>query len=403
MSSMPPVPRKSVSVFGLGNTGSPFVGHLAWMPSIEVVNLIDGDVYEHKNLYSQQISPDDVGLAKAEVQATRLRQLNPTLAVHAYVAWAQDVPRGLLAADLFVSCLDSRVARQFVNEVAWRLSIPWVDVAVDAEATLVRVNTYVPASGGACMECAWSDDDYAALEHVYPCQQGGVAVPATNAPSALGAVAAGLAAIEAQALLIGKPTPPDGPRQILLDVGQHRCLVTAYRRNAHCRFDHEAWTVERLPGWPGGLSLRQLVQYACAGGDVRRASVRLPGHGFVRQLVCPRCGGPGQACLHLERRVINDTHRCVTCGAGLTPSPFHTIDWLPLASLGSSELRSSLSSLGFHVGDIVAVRTESGERRFVLQHQGAKACKSSGPHALSGSSATGSSTEGGTARDGSHS
>ena len=53
--------------------------------------------------------------------------------------------------DLIVSCLDSKAARQHVNEIAWRLGTPWIDCGVLGSQSLVRVNAYFPAQGSPCL------------------------------------------------------------------------------------------------------------------------------------------------------------------------------------------------------------------------------------------------------------
>ena len=51
---------------------------------------------------------------------------------HAFAiqAAANDVAMGLLRGDLMVACLDSRASRQAVNEIAFRLGVPWIDLGV---------------------------------------------------------------------------------------------------------------------------------------------------------------------------------------------------------------------------------------------------------------------------------
>ena len=52
------------------------------------------------------------------------------------------MPRGLLRGGLIVSCLDSRVTRQYVNEIAWRLKTPWIDCGILGSQNLARVNQH---------------------------------------------------------------------------------------------------------------------------------------------------------------------------------------------------------------------------------------------------------------------
>jgi len=113
-----------------GNIGSHLVPHLGRLPGIERVTLVDPDNYERRNLWSQDITPGAIGRSKARVQARRLQRINPQLRVEAIASAVEDVPLGRLRCDLILACLDSRRARQTVNEVAWRLGIPWIDAGV---------------------------------------------------------------------------------------------------------------------------------------------------------------------------------------------------------------------------------------------------------------------------------
>src|SRR5439155_23871873 len=129
------------------------------------------------------------------VQARRLRRINPALAVTEIFAAVENVALGLLRGAVLLACLDSRAARRSVNTAVWRLGMPWIDAGVLADGLLARVNVYLPGPDQPCLECAWEERDYEALEQEYPCAGQGVA-PATNAPSALGALAASLQALE---------------------------------------------------------------------------------------------------------------------------------------------------------------------------------------------------------------
>ncbi len=73
--------------------------------------------------------PLDIGRPKVLAQAEKLRRIRPGfghagLDMIALQQRIEDVPRGLLKCDLIVSCLDSKAARQHVNEIAWRLKRP---------------------------------------------------------------------------------------------------------------------------------------------------------------------------------------------------------------------------------------------------------------------------------------
>ena len=198
-----------------GNIGSHLVPHLARMRQVDRVTLIDRDVYEARNVYAQDITPRDVGKPKAVVQARRLRRIRPSLHVEAISDAVERIPMGTLRSDVILSCLDSRISRQQVSQFAWRLGIPLIDAGVEAGGLLARVNVYVPGRDTPCLECAWDDRDYDALEQTYPCL-GHAEVAATNAPSSLGSLAASLQAIECLKLLDGRADQAVVGKQVLL-------------------------------------------------------------------------------------------------------------------------------------------------------------------------------------------
>ena len=52
---------KSVTLIGAGgNIGSHLVPHLGRMPGVERITLVDRDIYEERNLFSQDILPGDI-------------------------------------------------------------------------------------------------------------------------------------------------------------------------------------------------------------------------------------------------------------------------------------------------------------------------------------------------------
>ncbi len=155
---------RSVVVIGLGNIGSHLVPHLARLPPVARLVLVDPDTYDANNLQSQDFSSSAVGGSKVAVQARRLRQINPHLRIDTLPRAVETVPMGRLRGAVILACVDSRAARQTINQIAWRLGVPWIDAGVEPRAGLARVNAYLPGPSTPCLECAWGDDDYAHLD-----------------------------------------------------------------------------------------------------------------------------------------------------------------------------------------------------------------------------------------------
>ena len=110
----------------------------------------------------------------------------------------ETVPLGRLRADVILACVDSRAARQYLNQAARHLGVPLIDAGVFPDGLLARVSVFLPGAEHACLECTWDQADYDAIEQSYPCQGGVPDAAASGAPAHLGALAAAVQAIECQ-------------------------------------------------------------------------------------------------------------------------------------------------------------------------------------------------------------
>jgi molybdopterin/thiamine biosynthesis adenylyltransferase len=398
---------KRVVVVGAGgNIGSHLVPHLGRMPEVGSVLLIDRGVYEAKDIAGQAILPADVGRRKATVQARRLRRIAPHLEVQGLHADIERLPWGALRGDLVLAGLDSRRARQWVNEVARRLGVTWVDAGVEGAGLLARLDVYAPGDEAACLECAWDERDYRELEQAYPCS-GAVdeppptepppaaapagepppaAAPAgepppTAAPASLGALAAALQAIEAAQLLAGGAgvasageagRPASGPAtlagsRLLIDAAHHRHLVVRLPRRGDCRFgDHRPWTIEPLANRPRRISLDDVLALGAGLDDGGGLRLSVAASRFVRRLVCPACG-ENRTLLRLEVSLSAGRRRCGRCGAALRAAAFDRALTLTPASLPERLRRRSLHGLGFRDGEVFTLAGARGARHFEIR------------------------------------
>jgi molybdopterin/thiamine biosynthesis adenylyltransferase len=335
---------KSIVVAGAGGViGSHLISHLARLPGVGRVALIDRDTYEPRNLANQDILPRDVGRPKVLVQAMRLVRIRPNLEVEAIHAPLESVPLGTWRANLIVACLDSRAARQVVNERAWRVGVPWLDSGVMAAESLARVNVYAPAPDASCLECAWSADDYRLMEQHYPCD-GPSGVPApTGASSALGALAAALLAVECQKMLGGETECAAVGRQVTLNARWHQFSVTSFQRNRRCRFDHATWPIEP---WSCDTRKLLLLDLLADGGRAR-----VPGHRFARRRQCRGCGNVIPL-FHLECSLDPSFSQCGACGKPMATPGFDMVENLS-RDLPPEVLNLSLDEAGLRYGDVV--------------------------------------------------
>ena len=333
----------SVTVVGLGNIGSHAAVLLARTPEVTRLILVDRDSYEPLNLEAQDILPCDVGRPKAQVQARRLRRIRPALRVEALEGAVENLPLGRLRAEALLSCVDSRRARQSINEISWRLGIPWIDAGVHGQQLLARVNVYLPGEERPCVECAWAASDYESLEQVYPCDGPVGRGPArTGSPAALGALAAALQALECRKVLRRECDRAAVGRQLTFDTQWHKQYVASLARNPDCRFDHRTWRVEKLECRLDRFSVRQALRL---GG-----CVELERKPFARRLVCRQCGA-SRRLLWLACALDGAAGRCADCGAAMTAAGFDLIERLSDA-LPPSDLDLALSDVGLRGGDI---------------------------------------------------
>ncbi len=348
-----------ICLAGLGNIGSHMVPHVARMPGVDRVTLIDRDVYEPQNLVGQDIITEEIGEPKALVQSRRIQRIAPDLRVEAIVDSIENVPLGAMRCDVLLSGLDSKRARQVVNERAWYLGIPWVDGGVEADGLLARATVYIPGENHACIECGWGPREYETIEQKYPCGGGSVSAPATGAPSALGGLAASLVAIETQLLLSGARGPDSAGHSVLIDARHHTYYPTRLVFNPRClmplHLNTPAAVARAVEECRDDVALGELLDGA--------GSLRVLGQFFATALTCGRCGD------RREEFRLNASFRtrpaaaCGRCGHEMIPTGFDTTDELHSTSLPAAVLSSSLRDLGIRQGDWLRVSGPDGLTR----------------------------------------
>ncbi len=368
-------PGARVLAIGLGNIGSHLISHIGRMPEVAEVTLIDHDVYERGNLESQSITPSEVGRPKALVQARRLRRINPALRVLPIIDSVERLPLGRLRADVILACVDSRRSRLAISQAAWRVGAPLVDAGVDGAGLLARANVYLPGGDGPCLECAYDERDYAALETVYPCtapsdKNGGdksVRAFSTAAPSTIGALAAALQAIECGKLLTRQFEQAAIGQQILIDARHHRHYLTTIPRNPNCRFDHEVWPITAIRNRPSSITLGEALTLVGACDPARRGiGIAVEGHVFVSQLTCRGCGWK-RSVLRLDRSLRPPERVCESCRQEtMFAAGFDQSEQLEASALPHRVLRRSLASFGLRDGDVFSLVVPSGRFHFEI-------------------------------------
>lgn len=348
-------------VVGLGNIGSHLVSHLGRMPAIGRLVLIDPDSYDASNRSGQAITAAAVGQIKVEVQRAVVREINPELAVDARHAPVEEIPLGHLRGDVMLSCLDSRAARQYVNEVARLLGVPWVDAGVEPDSWLARINMYAPEADAACLECAWDQRDYELLPQSYPCQAHD-ATPGTRAASSLGALAASLQAIECLKLLTGRPAKAAVGRQVLVDAKTHVLFRSTLPRNERCRLPHlPPIEVRDIEARVDELTVSETCALAVPSSNRAPLQLGVPMRSWVQRQVCRACGDV--ASIPTLRGRTPAPRSCPRCDGRLEVSGFDQQEELSSDDLGSVAQRT-LAELGLRNGELIGIK-QSDEVRYV--------------------------------------
>ncbi|WP_273651133.1 molybdopterin-synthase adenylyltransferase MoeB [Cellulomonas fimi] len=117
-----------VFVVGAGGLGAPVLTYLA-AAGVGTIAVVDDDVVDHSNLHRQVLfGTDDVGRAKVDVTAERLRRINPHVRVLTHRTRvspenALDLFRGY---DLVIDGTDNFATRYLVNDACVILDLPYV-------------------------------------------------------------------------------------------------------------------------------------------------------------------------------------------------------------------------------------------------------------------------------------
>lgn len=337
----------SLTVAGLGNIGSQAAPVAARIPEVARLILVDPDVYEVKNLSTQGIGREALNRPKVEVIAEQVRSIRPDLDVRIFAQRVESVPWGLLRADIFLGCLDTKAARRELNRIARRLGAGYIDAGVAAESRLVRVGVF-PAGVDVCMECGWGRADYANLEVPHACQGGEIRGHATNAPAHLGQLAAAMQVQECHRMMLGRDQGEDAGQafEILLNGTDRKLFHSLFRRNAACRFPHGRANIELIRARPGEVRVADFL-----GGG---AALEVEGDTFVRDLICPSCQARRPVMVR-RRAVRGERPVCETCGERLQELGFTMREAVAATDLEGMAHELSFAEAGFLPGDMFRI------------------------------------------------
>jgi adenylyltransferase/sulfurtransferase len=206
-------------LIGVGGIGCATASYLA-ASGVGHLLLCDFDTVDATNLGRQTLfGPDDVGKAKAEQAATRLRQMNPDIQVTAITRRLDDtaLAEAVARADVVLDGSDNFAARFQVNNACVADSTCLISgAAIRLEGQLAEFGPDYATSP--CYRCLYREAD----ESLENCAGNGVLGPV---PGAIGA----LMAIEALKFLAGIDSPRGVLRLFDAMSGEFRTVSIAKR------------------------------------------------------------------------------------------------------------------------------------------------------------------------------
>ncbi|MGI3168800.1 HesA/MoeB/ThiF family protein [Pseudooceanicola sp. C21-150M6] len=194
--------RAKVLVIGAGGLGSPAIMYLG-AAGVGVIGVVDDDTVDASNLQRQIIHHDgDIGRAKVQSAADRVRALNPFVEFRPYQRRLAEAEAEALFAeyDLILDGTDNFETRYLANRVAVALGKPLISGALTQWEG--QLSVFDPARGGPCYRCIFPEAPAPGLAP--SCAEAGVIGPLPGVLGSMMAVEAVKAITGAGAVLRGE-------------------------------------------------------------------------------------------------------------------------------------------------------------------------------------------------------
>ena len=215
-----------VAICGMGALGAMVAERLCRM-GVGFMRLIDRDWVELDNLPRQALytTQDAIDIRPKSIAAqTHLLEINPDIVLEPIVEdlTFESAEKRLCDVDCIVDGTDNFETRYLINDIAWKLGIPWVHAGVVGVSG--QAMAFVPKKT-ACLRCLLPD--IPPIEQMQTCDATGVLGAAVG-------VIASWQAMEAIKILLRKDVSGDGHLRVF-DLWEGTVRKIRVLRNTNCR------------------------------------------------------------------------------------------------------------------------------------------------------------------------
>ena len=331
-----------VCVVGCGAIGRMVATDLARL-SIGGLYLVDPKSYKPQSLLTQQISPDQVGLVKAESTAKACAELcGPETKVSYHAGKFQELDlTALLGADVIVMATDNLNVEQAVGQWAAHFGKPLIHAAVHGETLVAQVSCYGNQRAETpCPCCNWGPAEWEHFhrETTFACDAGNAQptiaeVPTTSVASLCG-LAANLATLTLLRLVLRLGQSVD-------DTAVQFCAYTNESVTGRIKFKPTCTTnhlrfVQRPMPKSKSASLAILAEKSGFFGKERDpATFELGGLNWVESALC-HCQEPRSVGRFFADSNAQPLPACESCGQPLNAPPIFTHRRVSAFQLGAA-------------------------------------------------------------------
>ncbi|NOZ20002.1 MAG: hypothetical protein GXP25_02825 [Planctomycetes bacterium] len=361
---------KTVMVIGCGNLGGQIIPHLA-MLGVGMV-LVDHDRVKAPNLGNQAFDVAHMEKSKVSGREEQVKRINPECRIETLDARVEALGMGVFRdVDMVFCCLDNLASRLWVNEACLRLSVPWVDAALDGsgKTTYAKVACFPNTDGSACYLCSWDAD---ALQGTLRTENGGCKswwdignedAPPTLSSSCQAAVAAGIQCVAGLRMLLGDGEA-DSSHEIIVNPEAGFMRRVCLKANVEsCIAPHEPFMDVARAGAGRALSVNDLFSLAerKLGPGVELV---LHGRDLLTTVDCAACQ-KGNGIWRMTNNSAKSKMTCL-CGAPLTPTPLSVLRQMDRGAV-TPILTHTWAELGLPRKDIVTAKKNGASVHFLIE------------------------------------